>query len=149
METKTISQLLNNLKQLLVDDLSPHAISYQFENIAAVLMKENIGIENIDCKEYYDDDDLSLILLMKNEALANAQFEHASKFRFIEKELLAEKGDTVSTQLKTESSFFENNDSCIFFHFNKIKQNERLIANLIEGYNLVHQKINYTKMHSY
>ena len=148
MKTETISQLLNSLTQLLADDLSPHSISYQFEKIVLFLRKENIRVENIDCKEYYEDGDLSLILLMKNEALANAQFEQASKFRFIESELLAEKGDNEFTQLKTGPSFFEKGNNCIFFHFNKRKQNERLIANLIEGYNFVHEKFNYDKLHS-
>lgn len=131
-----ISKILNDLTQLLADDLSPHSISYQFEKIAAVLSKEKIRIERIDCKEYYQDGDLSLILLMKNQALANAQFEQASKFRFIEMELLIEKGDNEFTQLKTEPFYFEYRGTCIIFHFNKRKVNQRLIANLIEGFNL-------------
>lgn len=137
MVTEMISKILNDLTQLLPDDLSLHSISYQFEKIADLLSKENLRIKKIDCKEYYEDGDLSLILLMKNEALANAQFEQASKFRFIEKELLVEKGNNEFTELKIEPFFFEYSNNCVIFHFNKRKENQRLIANLIEGYNLV------------
>jgi hypothetical protein len=137
MLTEIISRLLNDLTKLLADDLSPKSIICQFEKMAELLKKENLHIEKVDCKEYYEDGDLSLILLMKNEALANAQFELASKFRFLEKELLEEKGANEFTQLKTEPFFFEYRGSRVIFHCNKIKENQRLIANLIEGYNLV------------
>lgn len=149
MVPEIISRILNDLTKLLADDISPHSISYQFTKISALLSKENLPIEKIDCKEYYDDGDLSLVLLMKNEALLNSQFELASKFRFIENELLAVKGNNLYTQLKTEPYFFEYRGNCIIFHFNKRKENQRLIANLIEGYNLVHQKFCYQNMLSY
>lgn len=143
METIILPQLLQQLEQLLDDDLSPHYITYQFQNIACMLIKECVRLENINCREYYDDEELSVILLMKDEALANGQFDQASKFRFIEKELLLEKGETEFTRLKTESAYFENNGRVISFHFNRLNQNQRLIANLIEGYNLVNGKFNY------
>ncbi|MEP7110479.1 MAG: hypothetical protein ABI760_20970 [Ferruginibacter sp.] len=148
MESEIISKVLIDLTRLLAEDQFPHSISYQFEKIAVVIDKENLHIEKIDCKEYYEDGELSLILLMKNEALANAQFEQASKFLFIEKELLAEKGDTGYTQLKTEPFFFENRGNRVIFHFNRRKENQRLIANLIEGYNLVHKNPNTHKMYN-
>ena len=147
--TEMISIILKELTNLLADDLSPHSISHQFEKMAALLTRENLHIEKTDCKEYYEDGDLSLILLMKNEALANAQFELASKFRFIENELLEEKGDNEFTQLKTEPFFFEYRSNRIIFHFNKRKENQRLIANLIEGHNLVLQKTGFYKMLTY
>jgi len=75
---------------------------------------------------------------MKNEALANAQFEQASKFRIMEKELLTEKGDSEMTRLKTERHFFELHNNRVIFHCNKNLENQRLIANLIEGYNMTH-----------
>ncbi|MEO5891963.1 MAG: hypothetical protein ABIQ31_17075 [Ferruginibacter sp.] len=141
----SISGILSDLTKLLADDLSPHLISYQFEKMAVRLSKEKLYIERTDCKEYYEDDDLSLILLMKNEALANAQFELASKFLFLEKELLEEKGNNEYTRLKTEPFFFEYRGNTLIFHFNKKKENQRLIANLIEGYNLIHKN---PKQHS-
>jgi len=147
--TEMISIILKELTNLLTDDLSPHSISHQFEKMAALLTRENLHIEKTDCKEYYEDGDLSLILLMKNEALANAQFELASKFRFIENELLEEKGDNEFTQLKTEPFFFEYRSNRIIFHFNKRKENQRLIANLIEGHNLIRQKTGFYKVLSY
>lgn len=142
MVTEIISGILHDLTSLLADDLCPHSISHQFGRIATLLNKENLTIEKTDCKEYYDDGDLALILLMKNQALANAQFEQASKFHFIELELLVEKGDNEFTRLKTEKFFFEYKANRVVFHFNKRKENQRLIANLIEGYNLVHKKYN-------
>lgn len=148
METEMIPPLLSKLNQLLAEGLTHPSIIDGFENITAILARGNFLIKNIACKEYYEDGDLSLVLLMKNEALANAQFEQASKFLFMEKELLAEKGDSAFTHLKTEPSFFENSEHCILFHFNKSRQNERLIANLIEGYNLVYQRNHCHKMHS-
>ena len=148
METINISGLINDLNQLLVEGMSPHTITYRFENIADTLGKENLRIQHLDCKEYYDDGELSVILLMKNEALANAQFEQATKFKNLEQELLAEKGNTGLTHLKIEPTFFEQNNNCILFHFNKTKQNERLIANLIEGYNLLNLKFHHNKIHS-
>jgi hypothetical protein len=149
MAPEKITKILNDLTKLLADDPSPHSISYQFDRMAALLSKENLRIEKIDCKEYYEDGDLSLILLMKNEALANAQFELASKFHFLETELLEEKGDNEFTQLKTEPFFFEYRSSRIIFHFNKREENQRLIANLIERHNLIHQKTRFYKMVSY
>ena len=77
--TEVISKILNELNNLLVDGLSPRSISCQFDKMATLLNRENLHIEKIDCREYYEDGDLSLILLMKNEALANAQFELAFK----------------------------------------------------------------------
>lgn len=148
MEKANISGLINDLNQLLIEGISPHTITYQFENIADILGKENLRIQHLYCKEYYDDEELSVILLMKNEALANAQFEQATKFKNLEQELLAYKGCTRLTLLKIEPSFFEQSNNCILFHFNKIKQNERLIANLIEGYNLLHLKFYHTKIHT-
>ena len=145
METIIISQLIQNLTQLLADGISPHTITYQFQHIADTLGKENLRIRHLDCKEYYDDEELSLILLMKNEALANAQFEQATKFKIIEQELLAGKAGASSTYLKIEASFFEQNNNCILFHFNKKRQNERLLANLIEGYNLLNHKFYHNK----
>jgi hypothetical protein len=145
MLTEIISRILNDLTKLLADDLSPHSISYQFEKVAAFLSNENLHIEMIDCKEYYEDGDLSFILLMKNEALANAQFELASKFRFLEKELQEEKGDNEYTKLKTEPFFFEYRGNRIIFHFSKRKENQRLIANLIERYNFILQKPGFHK----
>ncbi|MEP7141220.1 MAG: hypothetical protein ABI707_00055 [Ferruginibacter sp.] len=114
--------------------------------MAALFRQENLRIEKIDCKEYYEDGDLSLVLLMKNQALANAQFEMASKFGLLEKELLEEKGDNQFTQLKTESFFFEYRNSRVIFHFNRKKENQRLIANLIEGHNLIYQRRGFQKM---
>lgn len=149
MVPEIISGILNDLTKLLADDISPHSISYQFTKISALLSKENLPIGKIDCKEYYDDGDLSLILLMKNEALLNSHFEQATKFRFIEKELLVEKGNNLYTELKTEPYFFEYRDNGIIFHCNNRKENQRLIANLIEGYNLVHKKFNYHNMLSF
>jgi len=139
MVSEVISAILNDLTNLLSDDLTPHSISFRFEKMATVLHKENVPIEKVHCKEYYEDGDLSLILSMKNEALANAQFELASKFRLLEKELLEEKGNSEFTRLKTEPFFFEYRSNRVIFHFNKRKENQRLIANLIEGYNLVHK----------
>ena len=149
MITEIISKILIELTNLLADDLSPHSISCQFEKMAAILTRENIQIEKIDCREYYEDGDLSLILSMKNEALANAQFELASKFRILEKELLEEKGVNEFTQLKSEPFFFEFRNNLITFHFNRRKENQRLIANLIEGYNLVRHKTGFYNMLSY
>ncbi|MBC7890203.1 MAG: hypothetical protein H7Z13_20195 [Ferruginibacter sp.] len=146
MGTEIITKILNDLTQLLAAELNPRAISFGFEKIAALLYKENLSIKKIDCKEYYEDGDLSLIFLMKNEALANGQFEQASKFRFIELELLHEKGDNEFTQLRIEPWSFEYRNNCFIFHFNKKKENQRLIANLIEGYNLVHQNYSTNKM---
>lgn len=145
METKTISKILNDLTLLLADELSPHSISCHFEKIAVLLSQENLSIRKVDCKEYYEDEDLSLILSMKNEALATGQFEQASKFRFIEIELLVEKGNGALTQLKTEPFFFEYKNNIIIFHFNKKKENQRLIANLIEGFNLIQKKADSTQ----
>ncbi len=146
MVPEILSHILNDLNHLLADDIGPHSISYQFGKIAMVLNQENLHIEKMNCKEYYEDGDLSLILSMKNEALENSLFEQASKFCFIEKELLAEKGDNKFTQLKTEPGFFEYKGSVIIFHYNKGKENQRLIANLIEGYNMAHHKPATTKM---
>lgn len=146
MAPEIISTILVDLTRLLDDNLTPHSISYQFENTAALLFRENLYIEKTDCKEYYEDGDLSLILSMKNEALENAQFELASKFHLLEKELLQEKGKTQFTELKTEPYHFEYKANRVIFHYNKKKENQRLIANLIEGYNLVHERINPGKM---
>ncbi len=146
MVTENLSNILNDLNHLLSDNIGPHSISYQFEKITTVLNQEDLSIEKMNCKEYYEDGDLSLILSMKNEALANGQFEQASKFCIIEKELLIEKGDTEFTQLKTEASLFEYRGSIIIFHYNKRKENQRLIANLIEGYNMAHHKSATGKM---
>ena len=139
MVSEIISTLLNDLTKLLAEDLSPHAISLQFSKLSILLSRENLPIEKIDCKEYYEDGDLAIILLMKNEALENGQFELASKFLFLEKELLEEKGNTEFTRLKTEPFFFEFRTNRVLFHYNKKNENQRLIANLIEGYNLVHK----------
>ncbi|MCW3093353.1 MAG: hypothetical protein JWP81_4422 [Ferruginibacter sp.] len=149
METEIKSKILHDLNQLLEDGLSPHSISYQFEKIALVLSKENLHIEKTDCKDYYNDEELALILIMKNEALANAQFEQASKFLTIEKELLLEKGHNEYTTLKTEPYFFEYRQNGFLFHCNKRLENQRLIANLIEGYSLGHQQVASGKMLSY
>lgn len=146
MVTEIISAILNDLNTLLSDELSPHSITYRFKKAAMLLDKENVLIEKVDCKQYYEDRDLSLILLMKNEALANAQFELASKFCLLEKELLEQKGYTEFTQLKTEPFCFEYRSNRVIFHFNKHKENQRLIANLIEGYNIVHKKVNGHQM---
>lgn len=145
METMIISKLIQNLTQLLADGITPHTIIYQFQHIADTLGKEDLRIQHLDCKEYYDDEELSLIFLMKNEALANAQFEQATKFKILEQELLAGKAGTGPTHLKIEPSFFEQNNNCILFHFNKKRQNERLLANLIEGYNLLNHKFYHNK----
>lgn len=139
MSTEITSRILNDLTNLLIEDLSPRSISYQFEKIAALLSKGNLQIEKTDCKEYYEDSDLSLIHLMKNEAIANAHFEQATKFRMIENELLAEKGDNEFTRLKKEPFSFELKSNNVIFHFNREKENQRLVANLIEGYNLIHK----------
>ena len=55
------------------------------------------------------------------------------------KELLEEKGNTEFTRLKIEPFFFEYRANRVMFHYNKKNENQRLIANLIEGYNLVHK----------
>lgn len=140
METEIVSRILNQLNELLAVGLSPHAISYQFEKTAVLLRKEKLLIKTTDCKDYYNDKDLALILSMKNEALANGQFEQALKFHFIELKLLAEKGQNEKTELKIEPFYFEFVENCFIFHFNKRKENQRLIANLIERYNLIQQK---------
>ncbi|MEO7769365.1 MAG: hypothetical protein ABIS01_18170 [Ferruginibacter sp.] len=149
MAPEIISGILYDLTQLLGKDLSPHSVSYRFEKIASLLGRENLRIEKIDCREYYKDEELALILLMKNEALANGQFELASKFLYIEKELLSEKGDTEYTKLKTEPYFFEYRQNCFIFHCNKTHENQRLIANLIEGYKLGLRQTSRNKMLSY
>lgn len=146
MVTDMIPAIIKDLSNLLSDDLSPHFITHRFEKMIALLNKENVLIEKTDCKEYYEDGDLSLILLMKNDALANAQFELASKFCYLEKELRLEKGNNEFTQLKTEPFFFEYRSNRVIFHFNKNKENQRLIANLIEGYNIVRQRTNGHEM---
>lgn len=146
MVSEAVSKILNELTVLLDDVQSPHSISFQFERIAVLLDQAKLPVEKIDCKEYYDDEELSLILTMKNEALANGQFELASKFRFIEAELLLKKGNNKFTQLKIEQGFFEYRNSCVIFHFNTQKENERLIANLIEGYNIIHKNADSHKM---
>lgn len=140
METEIVSRILNQLNELLTTGMSPHAISLQFEKTAFLLRKEKQLIRTLDCREYYNDKDLALILSMKNEALANGQFEQALKFHFIESELRAEKGESEKTELKTEPFYFEFVENCFIFHFNKRKENQRLIANLIERYNLIQQK---------
>jgi hypothetical protein len=149
MLTDRISKILNELNGLLADDLSPHSISLQFQKMTELLSNENLSLQLMNCREYYDDGDLSLVLLMKNEALANAQFELASKFGILEKELLEEKGDNEFTRLKTEPFFFEFRNNSIIFHFNKKQQNQRLIANMIEGHNLLHQRSPMPKALSY
>ena len=146
MVPESTSNILNNLTQLLLEDLSPHSISFRFNRIALLLNDAKLPIENKECKEYYDDHDLSLILGIKNEALANGQFEQASKFHLIELELLVEKGQNKFTELKIEPHFFEYKNNCLIFHFNRRKENQRLIANLIEGYNLGHKKSNSHKL---
>ena len=135
---KHLSNILNELSELLADQQNPRSITYHFDKIAVQLKNENLLIETILCKEYYQDPELALILLMKNEALANAQFEQASKFRIMEKELLTEKGDSEMTRLKIEPHFFELRSNHVIFHCNKNLENQRLIANLIEGYNMAH-----------
>lgn len=139
MTREMISKILKDFTQLLELEQSPRTISYQFDKIAAMLSAENIRIDRTECKEEYEDGDLSLILSMKNEAITNGQYELASKFHFLEMELLMEKGNTKLTQLKIEPFYFEFKNDCIFFHFNKRKESQRLIANLIEAYNIVHQ----------
>ena len=140
MLPEKINRILSDLNMLLADDLSPHIISYKFKNTVACLNEEHLQIDKVECKEYYEDGDLSLVLLMKNEAIVNGQFELASKFRLLEKELLEEKGSNEFTKLKTEAFSFEFRNNSVIFHFNKRKENQRLIANLIEGHNLHYQK---------
>ncbi|MEO6548490.1 MAG: hypothetical protein ABIN94_10845 [Ferruginibacter sp.] len=149
METEIKSRILNELTQLLEDDLSPQIISYRFQKIAMLLDKENLRISKTDCKEYYIDEELAVILTMKNEALVNGHFEQASKFFIIEKELLMEKGEKENTKLKTEPSFFELQHDSFIFHCNKNLGNQRLIANLIEGFSLINQRTAIGKMLSY
>lgn len=139
MVPEYISNILHELSSLLAEQQDPRSITNQFNKIAQQLQHENLLIASIPCREYYEDADLALVLLMKNQALANAQFEQASKFRIMEKELLVEKGDSALTRLKTEPYFFEYNRQGIIFHCNRNMENQRLIANLIEGYNLVHR----------
>src|SRR4051812_14144432 len=115
MLPETINRILSDLNTLLEDDLSPHTISYKFKNTVACLNQENLHIEKVECKEYYEDGDLTLVLMMKNEALVNGQFELASKFRLLEKELLEEKGCNELTQLKTEPFFFEYTNNGVIF----------------------------------
>jgi len=145
MLPEKINRIMSDLNTLLADDLSPHIISYKFKSTVTCLNEENLRIEKVECKEYYEDGDLSLVLLMKNEALVNGQFELASKFRLLEKELLEEKGTNECTQLKTEPFFFEYINNGVIFHFNKRKENQRLIANLIEGHNLHYQKERFSE----
>ncbi|MEJ7586945.1 MAG: hypothetical protein WKI04_05230 [Ferruginibacter sp.] len=146
MVTEKISNILIDLTNLLNDGIHPHAVSFAFEKIAISLNKENLRIETTDCKEYYEDAELALILLMKNEALSNGQFDQASKFLLIEKELRDEKGNNQYTQLKTEPFLFEFRNNRIIFHCNKRKENQRLIANLIEGHNLFRTKTHFQNL---
>ena len=135
-----MSKILFDLTQLLAEDLDLKTISDRFFIIAQVLEKEKLAIKKQICKEYYKDEELALILLMKNEALANSAFEQASKFMLIEQKLLLEKGISQLTQLKTEAAYFEYFNNCIVFHYNNLNEHQRLIANLIEYHNISHNK---------
>ncbi len=135
-----VSNILLELSTLLVADISPRSISCQFDKIAQQVANANLHFGKIDCREYYEDVDLALILMMKNEAISNALFEQASTFRVMENELRVQKGLSELTSLKTEDCYFEYRNHGILFHYNKKLENQRLIANLIEGYNLVHKK---------
>ena len=135
-----ISKILYDLTQLLAEDIDLKTIAGRFFIIAQVLEKEKLSIKKQVCKDYYNDEELALILLMKNEALANSAFEQASKFILIEQKLLMEKGISQLTQLKTETAYFEYLNNCIIFHFNNLNEHQRLIANLIEYHNISHKK---------
>ena len=135
-----ISKILYDLTQLLAEDIDLKTIAGRFFIIAQVLEKEKLSIKKQVCKDYYRDEELELILLMKNEALANSAFEQASKFVLIEQKLLVEKGISQLTQLKTESAYFEYLNDSIVFHFNNFNEHQRLIANLIEYHNISHKK---------
>ncbi len=129
----------NNLFSLT----SLHVVSFEFHKILEdETWPEMLPIKIIPSKYYYLDYTLTHILRKKEKAFKNSEIEEALAYQKRENELLALKGINEQTKLRTmpEESFFEHDGHSIIAHLSKPRLIDRLLANLIEYYNLTYRK---------
>ena len=138
MDSQNLDELVKALNNLFTFT-SLHVVSFEFHKILEeVPCQEIMPMKVIPSKHYYLDRTLLAILLKKEKAFKKFDLAEAAEYNKREKELLALKGDNEQTKLRTmpEVSFFEHDNNCIIAHLSKNRQIDRLLANLIEYYNI-------------
>jgi len=142
MDSQTLDELVKDLNNLF-SFTSLHAVSFEFHKIfEEVPCQEIMPMKVISSKHYYLDPTLHSILLKKEKSFKKSDIAAASAYYKREKELLALKGNNEQTKLRTmpEESYFEHDNHSIIAHLSKNRQIDRLLANLIEYYNMIYNK---------
>lgn len=142
MDSQTLDELVKALNNLF-SFTSLHVVSFEFHKILEEVPSQEIMPNKIiPSKHYYLDHSLHSILIKKEKAFKQSDIEAAAAYHKREKELIISKGTTEQTKLRTmpEVSFFEHDNNSILAHLSKNRQIDRLLANLIEYYNITHNK---------
>lgn len=140
MEDARIVKIVAGLNNLINDKMSLHTLSFEFDNLAQEIRPLGLLFRVIPTLEYYLDDELTFLHHREKKLLAEGKLLLAIEIRKHKQQLLILKNGDALKQLHREPSVFTHEQGVIIARLNKSVIAERLLINLIDGYNLRNNK---------
>lgn len=139
-QTDPVAALIIKLNALLADDINLHALSFEFHKLAQEIRSLGLLFRVISTLEYYLDDELTFLHHREKKLLSEGKLLMAIETRERKRQLLRLKDGDALKRLHREPSFFSYEQGIITARLNKTVVAERLLINLIDGYNLRNNK---------
>lgn len=136
MEEARIATILAGLNNLINDELNLHTLSFEFDKLAQEIRPLGLFFRIIPTLEFYLDDELTFLHHQEKKLFAEGHLLQAIETRKRKRELLQLKEGAALKQLHREPSVFTHEQGVITARLSKTIVAERLIINLIDGYNL-------------
>lgn len=135
-QTDPVAALITKLNVLLADDINLHVLSFEFHKLAQEIRSLGLLFRVIPTLEYYLDDELTFLHHQEKKMLAEGNIPHAIETRKRKRQLLRLKDGDALKRLHREPSVFTYDQEIIIARLSKTVVTERLLINLIDGYNL-------------
>lgn len=132
--------IIIKLNQLLRQEINLHAISFEFDKLAQEIRILGLSFRIVPTLEYYLDEELTFLHHREKKLVVEGNLPLAIETKEKKLQLLKLKEQLESTTLNSEQSVFKYESGIIIAHLNKAFIAQRLLANLIDGYNLRSRK---------
>lgn len=140
MSSDKILTVVSGLNCLLSKEMSLHEVSFEFDKLAQEIRSLGLLFRVIPTLEYYLDDELTFLHHREKKLLAEGKLLLAIETRERKRQMLKLKDKDALKRLHREPSIFTYEQGAIIARLNKTVVAERLLINLIDGYNLRNNK---------
>ena len=131
------ADIIIKLNGILTEEMSLHAISFKFDQLAQEIKTLDLSFRVVPTIEFYqNDEELTFLHNQEKKLMAQGNLTLAIEAREKKRQLLKLKEGSESAKLNSEPSIFKFESGIIVARLNKTILAQRLLVNLIDGYNL-------------